>query len=126
MDQSLQWQENVLNRFIDLHNDVHYLEVPTHDKSYLFGDNKSVVNVASTPHAKLHKCHTALSFHHVCKAVAAKIIGFYFIEGENNSADNLSKHWGYQQVWKLLHPILFWKGNMFSSRFDEETEPTSS
>jgi hypothetical protein len=23
----------------------------------------------------------------------------------------LSKHWGYQQVWKLLRPLLFWPGD---------------
>ena len=28
-----------------------------------------------------------------------------------NPADILSKHWGYQQVWKLLKPLLFWQGD---------------
>ena len=64
-----------------------------------------------TPHAKLHKRHTALSFHRVREAIAGKIIGFYHIAGEHNPADILSKHWGYQQVWKLLKPLLFWKGD---------------
>ena len=98
--------------------------VPIQYKSYVFGDNKYMVNSASTPHAKLHKCHTALSFHCVHEVVAAKIIGFYFIEGENNPADILSKHWGYQHIWKLLHPFLFWKGNMSSGSANEEIEPT--
>ena len=114
-----------VEQVIDLRNVLCYLGVPIHDKSYVFGDNKSVVNSASTPHAKLHKCHTSLSFHRVCEAVAAKIIGFYFIAGENNPADILSKHWGYQQVWKLLRPLLFWKGDMSGLEVDEEYEPTS-
>ena len=87
-----------VEQVIDLLNVLRYLGVPRCDKSYVFGDNKSVVNSASTPHAKLHKRHTALSFHRVREAVAAKIIRFYFIAGENNPADILSKHWGYQQV----------------------------
>jgi hypothetical protein len=50
----------------------------------------------------------ALSFHRVREAIgAAKIIGFYHVNGVRNPADILSKHWGYQQVWKLLRPLLF-------------------
>ena len=37
----------------------------------MFGDNESVVNSAAQPHAKLHKRHTALSFHRVRDAIAA-------------------------------------------------------
>jgi len=99
-----------VEQIIDLRNVIRYLGVTIRNKSYVFGDNKSVVNSSSIPHSKLHKRHTALSFHQVCEAVAAKIIGFYFIEGENNPADILSKHRGYQQVWKLLCPLLFGKG----------------
>ena len=33
------------------------------------------------------------------------------IPGVENPADILSKHWGYQQVWKTLQPILFWQGD---------------
>jgi hypothetical protein len=52
----------------------------------------------------------ALSFHRVREAIAAKIIGFYHVNGvQNPAADHiLSKHWGYQQVWKSLRPLLFW------------------
>jgi hypothetical protein len=48
----------------------------------------------------------ALSFHRVREAIAAKIIGFYHVDGVLNPTDILSKHWGYQQVWKLLRPSL--------------------
>ena len=77
----------------------------------MFGDNKSVVDSATTPTAKLHKHHTALSFHHMCEAIAAKIVAFYHIDGVSNPADILSKHWGYQQIWKLLQPLMFWQGD---------------
>jgi hypothetical protein len=78
----------------------------------MFGDNKTVVESSIRPHAKLHKRHMALSFHRVLEAsIAAKIIGFYHVDGVLNPADILSKHWGYQQVWKLLRPLLFWPGD---------------
>jgi hypothetical protein len=40
-----------------------------------------------------------------------KILGYYWIDGKNNPADIVSKHWGYQQVWQLLKPLLFYSGN---------------
>ena len=98
-------------QIIDLRTTLRYLGVPIRDKSFMFGDNKSVVDSSMTPHAKLHKRHMALSFHRVREAIASKIIGFYHIAGEQNPADILSKHWGYQQVWKLLKPLLFWQGD---------------
>jgi hypothetical protein len=110
-----------VEQIIDLHNVLRYLGVPICNKSYVFGDNESVVNSSSILHSKLHKRHTALSFHRVREAVAAKIIGFYFTEDENNPADILSKHWGYQQVWKLLHPLLFWQGETHESNGTDVT-----
>ncbi len=64
-----------------------------------------------TPHAKLHKRHTALSFHRVRKAIAARVVRFHFIPGTINPADILSKHWGYQQIWPMLQALLFWHGD---------------
>ena len=81
-----------VEQIIDLRNTLRYLRVPVCEKSYMFGDNESVVNSSSIPHAKLHKRHTALSFHHVCEAVASKYVGFYFLPGADNPADILSKH----------------------------------
>jgi hypothetical protein len=42
--------------------------------------------------------------------VASDAVNFYHIPGAVNPADILSKHWGYQQVWPMMQPILFWKG----------------
>ena len=100
-----------VDQSIDLKNTLCYLGVPVCKKAYMFGDNKSVVDSSTIPHAKLHKCHNALSFHHVREAIAAAIIGFYHIDGNENPADILSKHWGYHQIWKMLQPLLFWKGD---------------
>ena len=61
--------------------------------------------------AKLHKRHVFLSFHRVREAIAAGIMTFRFIQGEDNPADILTKDWGYQQIWGLLQPLLFWQGD---------------
>jgi len=100
-----------VDQIVDLQQTLWYLGVPIHEKSYLFGDNKMVVNSSAKPHSKLHKQHNALSFHWVREAVASHYVSFTFIDGEYNPADILSKHWRYQQVWKILKPILFFGGN---------------
>ena len=78
----------------------------------MFGNNKSVVDSSMELHAKLHKRHTMLSFHCVREAIVSGIGGFYFIPGELNPADILSKHWGYTQIRERLKSLLFWKGDM--------------
>ena len=90
---------------------MRYLGVPIRTRTFMFGDNKSVVDSSAKPHAVLHKRHTALSFHRVREAIASKTISFYHINGDINPADILSKHWGYQQVWPMLQALLFWQGN---------------
>ena len=100
-----------VEQVMDLRSTLRYLGVPIRGMSWMFGDNESVVNSSAKPHAKLHKRHTALSFHRVREAIAAGIVGFFHIPGDCNPADILSKHWGYQQVWQLLQPLLFWQGD---------------
>jgi hypothetical protein len=77
----------------------------------MFGDNESVVGSSTRVHAKLHKRHTALSFHRVREAVASKYVDFIHIPGTLNPADIMSKHWSYASIWSLLQPILFWQGD---------------
>ena len=100
-----------VERSVDLRNTLRYLGVPIRDTAFMFGDNKAVVDSSSTPHAKLHKRHTALSFHRVREAIASGIIRFVFIRSEENAADILSKHWGFQQAWPLLRVLLFQRGD---------------
>ena len=47
---------------IDLRTTFRYLGVPIAGQHMMFGDNESVVNSSVTPHSKLHKRHTALSY----------------------------------------------------------------
>ena len=100
-----------VEQIVDLRTTLYYLGVPVRDKSYMFGDNKSVVDSSMQVHAKLHKRHTILSFHRVREAIASGMIIFSFINGDINPADILSKHWGYAQVWNQLKPLLFWYGD---------------
>ena len=73
----------------------------------MFGDNKSVVDSASIPQSKLHKRHNALSYHRVREAIASGMLRFIHLPGECNPADILSKHWEFNQVRRLLQPLLF-------------------
>ena len=93
-------------------NTLRYLGVPLIHKSYLFGDNESVVNGSTLPHAKLNKRHNFLSFHRVREAMAAGWLNFHHMNGKINPADILSKHWAYQAVWSQLQPLLFFGGNV--------------
>jgi hypothetical protein len=77
----------------------------------MYGDNKSVVDSSMQLNAMLHKRHTMLSFHCVREAIAAVILGFYFLSGEDNPADILSKHWGYTQIKERLLSLLFRRGD---------------
>ena len=90
---------------------LHYMRVPIENVTYLFGDNRSVVDSSTVPHIKLHKRHNALSFHRVQEAIASKNLMVIYIPGQINPADILSKHWGYQQVKNALKALLFHKGN---------------
>ena len=103
-----------VEQIIDLRNTLRYLGVHVQGKSYMFGDNESVVNSSSIPHAKLHKRHTALAFHRVREAIASKYIEFHFLPGTSNPADILSKHWSYAAIWHMMQCLLFWQGDTTS------------
>ena len=110
-----------VEQIIDLRNTLRYLGVPIRDKSYMFGDNQSVVNSSMQVHAKLHKRHNMLSFHRVREAVASGMVSFQYIPGQINPADILSKHWGYSQVWTRLKALLFWHGDTMAILDDAVT-----
>ena len=59
---------------MDLRYTLRYLGVPIKSKSYMFGDNRSVVTSATLPHSTLSKRHNILAFHRGREAIAAKII----------------------------------------------------
>jgi hypothetical protein len=80
-----------IDQIIDLRMTLCYLGIPIQEKSYVFGDNKTIIDASSTPHAKLHKRHNALSFHHVREAVTSKyVLTIFHLLGEYNPADILA------------------------------------
>jgi hypothetical protein len=109
-----------VEQILDLRIELRYLGVPIKGNTVMFGDNESVVNSSSIPHARLHKRHTALSFHRVREAVAAGVIKFHHVRSATNPADILSKQWGYKQAWPLLQPLLFWEGDTLDIERDDD------
>jgi hypothetical protein len=100
-----------VEQIMEIRHTLRYLGVPIRSKSYMFGDNQSVVNSSMHPHAKLHKRHTMLSFHRVRQAIAHKILSFFYIDGKINPADMVSKHWSHNDIWLMLQPLMFWRGD---------------
>jgi len=100
-----------VEQIMDLRTTFRYLGVPLHKKSYIFGDNQSVVNSSVQLHVKLHKRHNMLSFHFVREAIAARYIVLTHIPGKINPADILSKHWGFSETWPMLKALPFMAGD---------------
>ena len=99
-----------VDQIIDIRTTLRYLGVPIRDKSYMFGDNRSVVTSSTIPNSTISKSHHLASYHRVREAIAAKFISFHWKDGKSNPADILSKHWEFATVWPMLKPILFWRG----------------
>ena len=51
----------VVEQIMDLRLTLRYLGVPIRHGSYMFGDNKSVVDSSTIPHSRLHKRHMVLN-----------------------------------------------------------------
>jgi hypothetical protein len=48
------------------------------------------------PHSSVSRQHIAVAYHCICEMIAAKILGYYWIDGKANPADIVSKYWGYK------------------------------
>ena len=57
-------------QIIDLRHTLRCLVVPIETKSYLFGDNRSVVTSSTLPHSTLGKRHNILAYHQAREAIA--------------------------------------------------------
>jgi hypothetical protein len=77
------------------------------DKTYMFGDNQSVVTSSTLPHSVLKKRHNLLSYHRVREAIAAGIMKFFHMPGTENPSDILTKQLGHKVSHRLLKPFLF-------------------
>ena len=52
-----------VDQIIDIRTTLRYLGVPIRDKSYMFGDNKSVVTSSTIPNSTISKRHHLASYH---------------------------------------------------------------
>ena len=59
---------------MDIRQTMRYFGAPIGSKSFLFGDNRSVVTSATLPHSTLSKHHNIHAFHRVREAIAAKLM----------------------------------------------------
>ena len=99
-------------QIVDHRMSVRYLGVPLNVKSYAFGDNESMIDSSTVPHAKLHARHNILNYHYVRSMIAAGYVILTHIPSGDNISDVLSKHWGYQEVYNsILRPIFHHEGN---------------
>ena len=115
-----------VDQIIDIRTTLRYLGVPIRDKSYMFGDNKSVVTSSTIPNSTISKRHHLASYHRVREAIAAKFISFHWKDGKSNPADILSKHWEFATVWPMLKPILFWRGETATQRKGSDRIPSTT
>ena len=115
-------------QIMDLRYTLMYLGVSIKSKSYMFGDNRSVVTSATLPHSTLRKRHNILAFHRVREAVAAKIIDFHWIQSECNLSDMQSKHWEHIKIFQMIQKLLITCGpiTLISRSATEETPKLSN
>ena len=94
-----------IEQVVDLRQTFRYLGVPINNISYVFGDNKSMIDSAKFPYSRLNKRHNILSFHYVRSMIAKKFIAINHINSQDNVSDILSKHWSHNAVYHLLKPL---------------------
>ena len=91
---------------MDIRQSLRYLGSPIGSKSIIFGDTRSVITGATLPHSTLTKCHNIHAFHRVREAIAARLMGFYWIQSAYNLSDMLSKHWDHPAVYPMIFRLL--------------------
>jgi hypothetical protein len=47
--------QTCIDQIVDLRLTQRYLSIPSRDVSYMFGDNKTIIDSSTQPHARLHK-----------------------------------------------------------------------
>ena len=99
-------------QIIEITQALRYLGVPIKSKSYMIGDNKSVVTSATIPHSLLSKRHNILSYHSIRESIAAKIISFYWYHSTKNKSCILSKHWDNSKVYHTIQELFNYQGKI--------------
>ena len=99
-----------VDQIVDVRYTLMYLGVPIRSISFMFGDKKSVITSSTIPNSLLSRSHHISAYHRVREAIGSKYIRFIWKDGKTNPADILSKLWEFPQIWPLLKPLLFWRG----------------
>ena len=99
-------------QIMDIRQTLRYLGAAITTKSFLFGDNRSVVTSATLPHSTLTKRHNILVFDRVREAIAAKLMAFYWIQSAYNLRDMQSQHWDHPTVYPMILKLLITRGNI--------------
>jgi hypothetical protein len=97
-------------QILDLRYTLRTMGIPIDGKSWLFGDNQSVITSTTIPKSTLNKHHNASSYHCVHECFAMGIINLLHVDGKNNPSDILTKFLPYIKLQPLIQPLLFWKG----------------
>jgi hypothetical protein len=95
-------------QIMDIRYTLRMLGVKVEGPTYMFGDNKSVVDSASLPKCSLKKRHNALAFHRVREAIAKRIVTFIWISSKDNPSDPMTKLLPHSVRHPLLKNTLFW------------------
>jgi hypothetical protein len=99
-----------VEQIIDLRYTLRMFGVPLDGPSWLFGDNKSVINSSTIPHSTLSKRWNALSYHRVREAYAAGIIRMHHVDSIQNPSDILTKALDHSTAWPFVDTLLFRRG----------------
>ena len=99
-------------QIMDIRQTLRYLGAPIGSKSFLFGDNRSVVTSATLHHLTLTNHHNIIAFHRVMEAIAAKLMAFCWIQSAYNLSDMLSKHWDHPTLYPMILKLLITRGNI--------------
>ena len=99
-----------VEQIINLCYTLRMFGVPLDGPSWLFGDNQSVITSSTLPHSTLSKRWNTLFYHHVCEAIAARILRFHFIDSKQNPSDIMTKPLEHATAWPHIDTLLFRKG----------------
>jgi Reverse transcriptase (RNA-dependent DNA polymerase) len=83
------------------------LGIPVEERSYIVGDNMSVVVNTTLPSSQLKKKHQACNYHRVREAIAAGYVVFGHVDSEDNIADVCTKPLNGTLFHRLMDQYMF-------------------
>ena len=104
--------KTAIEQIMDLRNTLRYLGVSIMTKTYMFGNNRSVVMSSTIPQSILNKRHNMLSYHRVREAITAKILEFHWCSSDQKRSDILSKHWDHAKVKDTMRELFDYQGDL--------------